>query len=121
MKRTNELEQRLREIPVADPPENLADRLLADIPDELQAPGGGPAAPRNGWRHQWWMAAAAALVLALTGVVTWKMGPVGPKERGSSLIMVHDQKIPAPQENAPGAVSNPLPSKTPTGAVALPG
>jgi len=115
MKHTDDLERRLREIPVPDPPEDLAERIIAEIPEELSA-AGGPASSGRGSRSQWWMAAAAVLVLALTGVVTWKMGPLGHSGRESKLILVHTQSLPeVPAAGTEDMESTSAPVRSPNG------
>ncbi len=70
-----DLIRRLEKTPVPPPPEDLAARIINDIPAEVEL---HPELEHEGHRRRFhrrpvWMAAAAAVTIALTGAVTWEL------------------------------------------------
>ena len=70
-----DLSRRLSNSPVPPPPADLADRIVADIPPEVEL---HPAIDREEtrrslYRRSVWMAAAAVVTVALTAAVTWEL------------------------------------------------
>ncbi len=75
-----ELIRRLENSPVPPPPEDLAARIIKDIPAEIKL---HPELEHEEHRRRFhrrpvWMAAAAAVTIALTGAVTWELRNQGP-------------------------------------------
>jgi Ca-activated chloride channel family protein len=70
-----DLIRRLEKTPVPPPPEDLAARIINDIPAEVEL---HPEFEHEEHRRRFhrrpvWMAAAAAVTIALTGAVTWEL------------------------------------------------
>lgn len=70
-----DLIRRLENAPVPPPPEDLAARIINDIPAEVEL---HPELEHEEHRRRFhrrpvWMAAAAAVTIALTGAVTWEL------------------------------------------------
>ncbi|MEN8164076.1 MAG: von Willebrand factor type A domain-containing protein, partial [Acidobacteriota bacterium] len=70
-----DLIRRLENSPVPSPPEDLAARIINDIPAEIEL---HPELEHEEHRRRFqrrpvWMAAAAAVTIALTGAVTWEL------------------------------------------------
>ena len=70
-----DLIRRLEKTPVPPPPEDLAARIINDIPAEIEL---HPEFEHEEHRRRFhrppvWMAAAAAVTIALTGAVTWEL------------------------------------------------
>jgi Ca-activated chloride channel family protein len=81
------VERLLTERPVPRPPEGLAERIKAEIPDPLEAGAvqrDDDSVMRMSHRRQrrhWQLAAAAVIVVALTAAVTWQLRNLGPDPR----------------------------------------
>jgi Ca-activated chloride channel family protein len=78
------VERLLTEQSVPRPPAGLAERIKAEIPDPLET--GAPLREddqivRMPQRRHWQLAAAAAIVVALTAAVTWQLQNLGPDPR----------------------------------------
>ncbi len=100
------VERLLTEPPVPRPPEGLAERIKAEIPDALE----GGALPREDDpvvrmpRHRHWrLAAAAVIVMALTAAVTWQLRRLGPDPRvfEHSSELTRRQTMPEPEVPPP--------------------
>jgi len=86
-----ELERRLTGPPVGEPPPELRDRLIGDIPHEIELHP--DLAERRVVRfpsRQWRLAAAATVVLALTAAVTWRLWDDGAAMRAAVEAMASD-------------------------------
>ncbi len=70
-----DLIRRLENTPVPPPPEDLAARIINDIPAEIELHPEFEHEEhrRRFYRRPMWMAAAAAVTIALTGAVTWEL------------------------------------------------
>lgn len=71
-----ELIRRLESSPVPPPPEDLAARIVNDIPSEIEVHPellGDEIGRRRLHRRPMWLAAAAAVTIALGGAVTWEL------------------------------------------------
>jgi Ca-activated chloride channel family protein len=78
------VERMLTEQPAPRPPEGLAERIKAEIPDPLEAGPilrAEPRIERLPRRRHWQLAAAAIVVVALTAAVTWQLRQLGPDPR----------------------------------------
>ncbi len=95
-----DLSRRLSNSPVPPPPADLADRIVADIPPEVEL---HPAIDREEtrrslYRRPVWMAAAAVVTVALTAAVTWEL---------------RNERPVIEQAAAPASESRPAPSVEP--------
>jgi len=78
------VERMLTEQAAPRPPEGLAERIKAEIPDPLEASPvfrNDTDIVRLPRRQYWQLAAAAVIVVALTAAVTWQLRHVGPDPR----------------------------------------
>ncbi len=102
--RRGTVEKMLVDTPTPPPPEGLAERIKAEMPERLELSdeltGPRRAAPPR--RATWYLAAAATVLLGLTAAVTWQLRSSGPDPR----LLEQVSAPPAPRastETAPAA------------------
>jgi len=98
-----ELERRLTGPPVGEPPPELRDRLIEEIPDEIELhPDLAEQRVVRFPSRQWRLAAAATVVLALTAAVTWRLWDDGAAMRSavesSRVDATAESVAPAPRQ-----------------------
>lgn len=110
------VERMLTEQPTPTPPEGLAERIKAEIPDRLEVSEeitGTPTVVAMPRRRQWQLAAAAVVVLALTATVTWQIRKTGPEMPLHAQVGGKDQVSSAPVDTPEPMIDSPaaLPGK----------
>ena len=81
--RTGTVEKMLVDTPTPPPPEGLAERIKAEMPERLELSDEltGPRSTAPPRRATWYLAAAATVLLGLTAAVTWQLRSSGPDAR----------------------------------------
>ena len=110
--------RRLQESPVPPPPEDLAARIINDIPDEIEVhPDLERAEPGRRFIHRRpvWLAAAAAAAVALTAAVTWELRHESPTPEMLSQYRAEEVIDHEPGLESPSADEDRVDAATDTG------
>jgi Ca-activated chloride channel family protein len=103
----SKVERLLTEQPVPRPPEGLAERIKAEIPEPLAAVAQLPedsSVVRAPHARHWRLAAAAVVVMALTAAVTWQLRQTAPDPRVLERFDEVSLHRAAPEAEAPATV-----------------
>jgi Ca-activated chloride channel family protein len=124
--KARDVERRLAETPVPPPPEDLARRIIQEIPERLEL---SPEISRQGrvvpFRRPrtWYLAAAALVMVALTAAVTWQLRSSGPRMAVLEEVGIQEELGPRSEQQKPaeappaGPASRTAPRREPSGTI----